>query len=459
MKQLFIVIAYLVLVNLGASAQNLNEPVVTTRILFMIDASGSMQSSWQNNSRMNVAKKLMYEIADSLKGIPNLEIALRVYGHMSPRADKNCEDTRLEVPFKKNNYDEIKHFLEGLNPRGATPISYSLEQCGKDFPVDPFARNIVILITDGKESCNGDPCAVSLALQKQRIILKPFIIGLGLTSEVRDAFDCVGTFYDAEKEEAFKIVLKNVVAQAINKTTAQVNLNDKLGKPTETNVPVTFYDAVLGIERYNFIHTMNSRGVPDTMIIDPMNTYDIVVHTNPQIVRKGVVLSAGKHNNINISAPLGSLEIKLSGVSVYKELKTVVRKTTSCDLLSMQEANTSQKYLAGKYDITIPTLPPIYYNDLEIKAGETKVIQIPQPGKVSFVAPSKGYGSLFVQDSKNRLVKTIDLSSELSTQTISMQPGTYKVIFRSQRATATILSVVYEFTVKSGEFTTVKLSK
>ncbi|MBK9638483.1 MAG: hypothetical protein IPO63_11975 [Bacteroidetes bacterium] len=63
--------------------------------------------------------------------------------------------------------------MEEISPSGTTPIARSLEECGGDFPKSQ-ARNIIILITDGIEECNGDPCAVSASsnnLNASEIIL------------------------------------------------------------------------------------------------------------------------------------------------------------------------------------------------------------------------------------------------------------------------------------------------
>lgn len=438
-------------------AQN-NQPPTTTRILFLMDASGSMMAKWQKNNRISIAKNLLSDIVDSLNNKANIEVALRVYGHQSSRADKDCKDTKLEVKFAKNNAEKVKERLKTIVPKGSTPIAYSLEQAAKDFPDDPYSRNIIILITDGKEGCDGDPCAVSLALQKQHVILKPFVIGMGLSPSIKDAFDCVGTFYDAAEEESFKEVLNVVVAQALSTTTAQVNLNNKSGKPLETNVPITFYDANIGIERYNFIHTFNSSGVPDTMLIDPINIYEIEVHTNPKIYKKNVKLKAGKHNTINISAPQGNLAFAISGISGYKDLKACVRKAGTYETVCLQQINSNQKYLIGKYDIEIPTLPVTQIKNIQIKQGAQKTIKIPQPGKVSFVAPTVGYGAIFITKN-NKLVKIYDLNPDQYNQSVSIQPGTYKVIFRTKRSTNTVMSIEKTFTVRSGEFTSIKLTR
>ena len=95
-----IVGAVLLLLAFTAHAQNTApaKPKVT-HILFLLDASGSMMAPWEGQPRWNVAKRMLSKMADSLNAYPNLELGLRVYGHQFLNADKNCEDSRLEVPF------------------------------------------------------------------------------------------------------------------------------------------------------------------------------------------------------------------------------------------------------------------------------------------------------------------------------------------------------------------------
>ena len=119
----------------------------------------------------------------------------------------------------------MKTKLKMIRARGTTPIARSLEEGAKDFPSGD-ARNIVILITDGKEECGMDPCAVSRLYQRKGIILKPFVIGLGLDTSYLSKFQCVGEFLSAENQDSFKSVLKFVISQALNNTTIQINLNN-----------------------------------------------------------------------------------------------------------------------------------------------------------------------------------------------------------------------------------------
>jgi Ca-activated chloride channel homolog len=142
---------------LRAGAQNL-----TNRILFIFDDSYSMYAPWNSNIKIEVAKKVMGEFLDSLRDIPNLDIALRCYGHTTFFRERNCKDSRLEVPFAqaRQNYLKVKQRIQKLEPLGTTPIAYSIGECAADFPPCSNCRNLVILITDGIEECGGNPCEV-----------------------------------------------------------------------------------------------------------------------------------------------------------------------------------------------------------------------------------------------------------------------------------------------------------
>jgi Ca-activated chloride channel homolog len=184
---------------------------VTNRILFIFDDSYSMYAPWNSNIKIEVAKKVMGEFLDSLKDLPNLELALRCYGHTTFfKPERNCKDSKLEVPFSeaKTSSVKIKERIQRLEPLGTTPIAYSLGESVNDFTPRSNCRNIVILITDGIEECNGNPCQVSIELQKKGIFLRPFVIGVGLDVKFADVFACMGKFYDVSNEANFKEVLK-----------------------------------------------------------------------------------------------------------------------------------------------------------------------------------------------------------------------------------------------------------
>ena len=81
-------------------------------MLFLLDASMSMRNEWKGGTKWAVATAGLAAIADSIATLPNVEMGLRVFGHLSQEPDKNCKDTRLEVPIDSNNLKKIKKKLE-----------------------------------------------------------------------------------------------------------------------------------------------------------------------------------------------------------------------------------------------------------------------------------------------------------------------------------------------------------
>jgi Ca-activated chloride channel homolog len=444
--------------SLGLTAQQ-EEPL--TRILFIFDASNSMNGVWEDKPKINVATKLLSQALDSLRGVENLQLGMRVYGHEKNYLHgQDCDDTKLMVPLGYRNVDNIKSSLKSLKPKGTTPIAATLEKAGGDFPKCPTGdcRNIIILITDGIEECNGDPCAVSMALQKRNIILKPFVIGIGLDLEFRESFECMGSFYDASDEKSFTNALGIVISQALNNTTAQVNLLDYSGNPIETNINMTFYDRNTDAMIYNLVHTMNNRGNPDTLQLDPVHTYRIIAHTIPTREKDSVTITPGQHTIIGIPTPQGSLEFRMKGVNPEADkLQIIVRQDGQMKTLNVQTFSEIQKYIVGKYDLEILTLPRTYIDDVEISQSHTTTIEIPQPGVATFSKLGHGYGSVYVVR-KNKLELVANLSKTQERETLNLMPGEYIAVFRPLQARESVFTVEKNFRVISGASVAVKLN-
>jgi Ca-activated chloride channel family protein len=456
MRLVFLVSIFFLMLNSSEGQNKKQEAPELTRIEFLFDASQSMFGQWQSGAKIDVAKRLMNQLLDSLRSVENIELALRVYGHLKPFPPQDCDDSRLEVPFSKGNIPQIMQVLQRVIPKGTTPIAKSLELCGNDFPQSQ-SRNIIILITDGIEECGGDPCAVSQALQKKGIFLKPFVIGLGLDPSLKKTFECVGRFFDAANEVTFKEALNIVISQALNNTSMQVNLLDQFHNPTETNVNMTFYDRFTGQVKYNFIHTLNSKGNPDTLILDPLPIYKIVVHTIPQVSKDSIILTPGKHTIIGIDAPQGDLTMKFDGPAEYKKVQAIIRRHGEMTTLNVQEFNSFERYIIGKYDLEILTTPRINLENVDIAQSKTTTLKIPRPGLVTLVANNQGYGSIYTMDTKE-MIWVCNLDDNQTKETVILQPGRYKVVFRPKNSKETIYTLEKDFSVVSGESNIVTLN-
>lgn len=428
----------------------------TTRILFVMDCSQSMAGSWDDHTKIDIARRFLISTIDSLEKIPKVEMALRVYGHQSIVPPQDCNDTRLEVPFAANNVGRIRQKLRSLHPKGTTPIANSLSHAGDDFPDCPACRNVIILITDGIEACDGDPCAVSRELQKKGIILKPFIIGVGLDEQFMKTFECVGNVYNAADENRFQEVLQIVISQALNETTAQVNLLDAWGMPSETNVNMTFMDQYTGKIKYNYIHTMNHRGEPDTIRLDPLQQYRLKVHTIPPVFKDSIELATGKHNIISVDAPQGNLLVKTAKGYQYREMQFTVRPAGECENLIYQEMYTEKKYLCGYYSIEIPSLPIIRQDSILISQSSTTTVEIPQPGVITIQAAKEGICDIYL-DKGNDLEKITHVDTKEGIARIQLMPGNYRIVYRPQYSRRSFYTIEKRFKIESGKSSVLRL--
>lgn len=437
------------------SAQNGDKPL--TRILFVFDASNSMNATWQSDRKITIARKLLNEAIAEVNDKPNVELALRVYGHqvqIEP-GKQDCDDTRLEVSFRPNNGNLIKRTLNGLTPKGTTPIARSLEKAAGDFPECSNCRNIIILITDGIEACDGDPCAVSRALQKKGIILKPFVIGVGLDEKYKDTFNCVGNYFDATNEETFENILDIVITQALNNTTAQVNLLDDYGKPTETDVTVNLFNQATNQLEYGFVHTLNHRDNPDTLSLDPLITYRVEVHTIPNLVKSDVKITPGKHNVIALDAGQGDIELKIQG-QLGENIPVLLRKAGKLETLHVLHSNTKERILTGTYDLEVLTLPRIKIPDVKITERKTTTVSVPEPGVLNLSLSTPGYGSI-AKKTGSDLKWVANLDKDQMSQSIKLQPGDYKLTFRSKNSKKVIYTLERDFKINSGSSSNLKL--
>ena len=441
-----------ILLSVEVFSQKKQEPV--NRILFVFDASQSMLGRWQSGRKIDIAKQLLTNITDSLKDVKNLELGLRVYGHQRSFPPQDCDDTRLEINFIPSNVfaDRIKEKLSMIRAKGTTPIAKSLEEAAADFPLDN-SRNIVILITDGKEECGMDPCAVSRLFAKKGIILKPFVIGIGLDKSWKDNLDCVGTFFDAANERDFSNILNIVISHVVDNTTTQVNLLDSLGNPTETDVPLTFYDNFTDIVKYNFVHTMNSMGNPDTMIIDPVLKYKVIAHTIPPVESDIITIQPGKHTIIPLKTPQGKLKII---INTKEDYQFIIRKKGERETINVQNINTTQKYLTGFYDIELLTLPRQYFNNIRINQNQLTKLQLPSTGLVNILLPANGYGGVYLNDG-DKLTEIYKFNGESNQYKLTLLPGKYTVIYRAKSSKKYIYTNEETFVIKSGKSQLIKI--
>lgn len=416
-----------------------------------------MNARWGTQTRIDAAKELLAKTADGLRDVPNLEIALRVYGHQSPitATFQDCNDTKLEVPFGPDNFTAVKNRVKSIQAKGTTPIARSLEAAAEDFP-DNTSRNIIILITDGLEACDNDPCVIAKKLKDKGVNVTPFVIGLGMDLSYLEKFRCIGTYEDAETRESFERVLQNVVQKALLNTTVQINLNDLAGAPTETDVTMFLYEAGTTHLKYTYTHTINRFGNPDTLIIDPAISYDLVVNTIPRVEKKNIVIKRNIHNTIEVDAPQGYLKIRYINASKPYQIDARIMQEGSSKTLNVQKIEAKDKYIVGTYNVEILTLPRIYVT-VNIEQSSTIDINIKAPGFMSYSGINSITGQIFMKNDNGTWDWVTNLEEKSNNGKLQLQPGEYNLVYRQVDLKSSTYTMQKEFRINSNSTTTIKL--
>ena len=181
----------------------------------VVDASRSMWGRMDGEPKMSVAKDILQDVSYWFP--EDLNLALRAYGSTSPSESADCADSALLVPFADENRGPIRAAVAGLRPLGQTPIAYALNQASRDFGARSDDR-AVVLVTDGIESCGGDPVQAAQDLRDQGIVVHVIGFGLGNAADEDTAsLQAVarasgGRYVTAGSAEELKAALAQTVA-------------------------------------------------------------------------------------------------------------------------------------------------------------------------------------------------------------------------------------------------------
>ena len=168
-----------------------------------------------------------------------------------------------------------------------------------------------------------------------------------------------------------------------------------------------------------------------------------------------IVIQPGKHNIIALDAPQGFLDLKMNGMNEYSDLECIVRQKGKMKTLYIQNFDETTKYITGDYDLEILTLPRMYVNDVNIKQSHTTKVFIPEPGIATIYLPSRGITSIFLEND-NKLEWIYNVSPNTDRETIVLQPGSYRTVYRGINVKQVIYTKEKRFKVNSGASTQVK---
>ncbi|MBO9419185.1 VWA domain-containing protein [Labrenzia sp. R4_2] len=193
--------------------------IPNNRVMMILDGSNSMWGQIDGTAKISIAKEVMTDlISDWDDDIP---LGLMIYGH---RRTKDCQDIELvSLPAKagrKNLIDKV----QSITPRGKTPISLSLSTARAQLLLQRLqnpsfsrdAKTALVLVSDGLETCNADPCATAYQMEASDPGTDVHVIGFDVTDEESRALQCIsdntgGKFFRANNADELQAALKETV--------------------------------------------------------------------------------------------------------------------------------------------------------------------------------------------------------------------------------------------------------
>lgn len=152
-------------------------PARAEQSLIVLDASGSMWGRIDGKPKLEIAREALTTVLGGMA--PEKEIGLLAYGH---REKGNCSDIELVVPPGRNKASAINEAAGKLRFLGKTPLTEAVRQAAIALRYTE-EKATVILITDGIETCQADPCALGAELAKAGVGFKAHVVGFDLSRE------------------------------------------------------------------------------------------------------------------------------------------------------------------------------------------------------------------------------------------------------------------------------------
>lgn len=183
------------------------------RSIIVLDGSGSMWGQIDGKPKLEIARDALAEV---LKSIPaDTELGLMAYGH---REKGSCSDIELIVPPAKGTAQQIADAAARMQFLGKTPLTEAVRQAAADLR-STEEKATVILITDGIETCEADPCALGTELEKSGVDFTAHVVGFGLTSDEGKQVACLaentgGKYIVADDLASLTMALQTTVVSA-----------------------------------------------------------------------------------------------------------------------------------------------------------------------------------------------------------------------------------------------------
>ncbi len=400
------------------------------KAIIVFDASGSMWSKIDGKTKITVAK-------DTLKNIVNnwdekKALGLLAYGH---RKKGDCNDIQTLVPVGKVDKKVMISMVEKINPKGKTPISAAIKMAADELKFTEDNATI-ILISDGKETCNADPCTTAAELEKLGVNFTTHVIGFDVDEETGKQLQCIATetggkYFPAVNAKELNDALKKVTKQLSKKLEKEALIVNSIFNVETTVETIHKIDGVSDIKKDSAkyqLKTNYNRGSEEvTLTLTPkIEKYSKGIET----LAKNVPGSWRRTYTTN-----GKLkDFTKSHGAIFFNWKTQNIFSIGYLMLPVNDVDDQlqQKWLINSFFASLPILEDIEITNTSLTDTEIGVnfrsIPTLEPSEIAFTISGSG-----VYDRKSLLLKKADVRESLTLKNKVKRNGNEVVIEKIQQ--------------------------
>jgi Ca-activated chloride channel family protein len=222
MRFLMVLVCFLVLVPVPSVAQ---MPAVG-KVMIVLDASGSMWGEIGGEPKIVIARRVIHDLLRDWD--PRIEIGLAAYGH---RRKGDCKDIEVLVTVGRDKQKSILAAVDRLKPKGMTPLSDAVRMAAESLKYTE-ERATVILVSDGRETCEADPCALGKTLELKGIDFTAHVIGFDVKKAEAAGLQCLakntgGIYATARDAGSLKKAMERTVTEVKKKAAQPVKKKSK----------------------------------------------------------------------------------------------------------------------------------------------------------------------------------------------------------------------------------------
>ena len=361
--------ACLIAILLLVAAFNRVAAMEGENLVIIFDASGSMWGQVEGRHKIAIAKEVM---TDLIKALPaGLNTGLVAYGH---RRKGDCQDVEELAPLGPLRKESLIKMIEAINPKGKTPITHAIQITAEGLKAIEN-KTTLVLVSDGKETCEGDPCALVKTLKESGIQLVTHVIGFDVTDAERGELQCIadagdGTYYTADTAKAFSMAAKTIIDQPAFKGSYLKILAMKNGKPY--NAAIDIFPA--GEDQY-ITHGLT----PQEFKLLP-GTYDIRakdrgVPGEPTTWIRDVSIEPGQKLEQTLEFTDARLLVRALKNGKPFQATTDIFPTGDDQYIAYGLTPQEFNLVPGSYDIrvkdrSVPGEPTVWIRDIKLKPGQ-----------------------------------------------------------------------------------------